>query len=189
MEHERTHVQPKTNMLPWYFDPALVRLRSTSQNGSQRDKSSTIHVMGRTVDPYLIRGIHGLFYTSKPEEARAFVRDKLHLPNTDVGDGWLIFDFPEGDMGFHPIETPDKIVSGKHEISFYCDDIKGTVATLKKRGVVFDEEISDAGFGLITYLTIPGNVRVMLYEPKYTKNKSKDKKSIPAIPKRSSHRR
>ena len=140
-------------------------------------------------DPYLIRGIHGLFYTSKPEEARAFVRDKLNLPNTDVGDGWLIFDFPEGDMGFHPIEAPDKIVSGKHEISFYCDDIKGTVATLKKRGVVFDEEISDAGFGLITYLTIPGNVRVMLYEPKYTKNKSKDKKSIPAIPKRSSHRR
>jgi len=121
----------------------------------------------------MIRGIHGLFYTSVPEEARAFVRDKLQLPNTDVGDGWLIFDLPEGDMGFHPIEGPEKPPSGTHEISFYCDDIKGTVATLKKRGVVFDDEISDAGFGCFTHFTMPGGVKVMLYEPKYSKHKPK----------------
>ncbi len=125
----------------------------------------------------MIRGIHGLFYTSQPEEARAFIRDKLHLPHTDVGDGWLIFDFPEGDMGFHPIDSSDKPPSGTHEISFYCDDIKGTVAMLKKRGVVFDEDISEAGFGFITHFTIPGNVKVMLYEPKYAKGTPKEKLS------------
>lgn len=124
-----------------------------------------------------IRGIHGLFYTSKPEEARAFIRDKLQLPYTDVGDGWLIFDLPEGDMGFHPLDDSGKPPSGTHEISFYCDDIQDTVAQLKKRGVAFDVEVSDAGFGSITYFTIPGNVRVMLYEPKYKKNKRVPKPS------------
>ncbi len=128
----------------------------------------------------MIKGIHGLFYTSRPEEARAFVRDKLQLPHTDVGDGWLIFDLPEGDFGFHPIDESGKPPSGTHDISFYCNDIESTVASLKKRGVVFDQDISDAGFGRITYFTIPGDVKVMLYEPKYSKSKPKRK------PKRSS---
>jgi predicted enzyme related to lactoylglutathione lyase len=132
----------------------------------------------------MIRGIHGLFYTSQPEEARAFVRDKLQLPYTDVGEGWLIFDLPEGDMGFHPIEGSDKPPSGTHDISFYCDDIHATVASLKKRGVSFDRDVSDAGFGLITYFTMPGNVRVMLYEPKYAKHKHKSKRKISGVRKR-----
>ena len=40
----------------------------------------------------MIRGLHGLFYSSEPEAARAFLRDKLKLPYSDVGEGWLIFD-------------------------------------------------------------------------------------------------
>lgn len=132
----------------------------------------------------MIRGIHGLFYTSKPEEARAFVRDKLQLPYTDVGEGWLIFDLPEGDIGFHPIEGIDKPTSGTHDISFYCDDIEATVASLKKRGVVFDQNISDAGFGRVTYLTMPGDVRVMLYEPKYSKEKQKARRLPASKPKK-----
>jgi hypothetical protein len=50
----------------------------------------------------LIKGLHGLFYTSKPEEMRAFLRDKLGFPFTDIGEGWLIFDMPEADLGCHP---------------------------------------------------------------------------------------
>jgi predicted enzyme related to lactoylglutathione lyase len=122
---------------------------------------------------HMIKGIHGLFYTSRPEEARAFVRDKLQLLHSDVGDGWLIFDLPEGDMGFHPVDDSGRPASGTHDISFYCNDIESTVASLKKRGVVFDQDISDAGFGRITYFTMPGDVRVMLYEPKYSKSKPK----------------
>jgi hypothetical protein len=44
----------------------------------------------------MIKGIYGLFYSSKPEELRAFLRDKLRLPFSDVGGGWLIFDFKGG---------------------------------------------------------------------------------------------
>lgn len=49
----------------------------------------------------MIRGLHGLFYTSEPEAMRAFLRDKMQLPWTDVGEGWLIFDLPQADVGVH----------------------------------------------------------------------------------------
>ena len=62
-------------------------------------------------------------------------------------------------------------MSGTHDVSFYCDDIRGTVAELKSRGVRFEDEVSDAGFGFVTTFTMPGNVKVLLYEPKYTKKR------------------
>ena len=51
----------------------------------------------------MIKGVHTMFYTSAAEELRAFLRDKLGLRSfTDTGDGWLIFNLPEADMGAHP---------------------------------------------------------------------------------------
>lgn len=123
----------------------------------------------------MIRGIHGLFYSSEADATRAFIRDKLKLSYTDVGDGWLIFDLPEGDMGVHPIDDSGSPATGTHNISFYCDDIHGTVAELSARGVPFRDEIADAGFGFVTTFTMPGEVEVLLYEPKYTKRKSRSK--------------
>ena len=121
----------------------------------------------------MIRGLHGLFYTSDAAAMRAFMRDKLKLPYTDVGDGWLIFDLPEGDIGVHPIDESGEPPSGTHDVSFYCDDIHGTVAELRARGVRFDEDVADHGYGFVTYFTMPGGVKVQLYEPKYQKRASK----------------
>jgi hypothetical protein len=117
----------------------------------------------------MIRGLHGLFYSSEAEATRAFIRDKLKLPYSDVGDGWLIFDLPEADVGVHPIDKEGTTLAGTHDLSFYCDDIKGTVAELKARGVFFKSEIEDHGYGFVTYFTMPGGMEVQLYEPKYTK--------------------
>jgi len=50
----------------------------------------------------MIRGMHAMFYSSDAAALRAFIKDKLGLPATDVGDGWLIFDAPEADLGIHP---------------------------------------------------------------------------------------
>jgi len=50
----------------------------------------------------MIRGVHTMFYSSEPEKLRAFIRDKLGFPHTDVGEGWLIFDLPEADMAATP---------------------------------------------------------------------------------------
>ncbi len=117
----------------------------------------------------MIRGLHGLFYSSEPEAMREFLRDKLQLPHTDVGEGWLIFDLPEADLGVHPVDESGKPPSGTHDVSFYCDDIHGTVAGLRARGVEFQGDVADHGYGFVTYFTMPGGVVVQLYEPKYAK--------------------
>ena len=114
----------------------------------------------------MIRGMHALFYTPKAEEIRSFIRDKLGLPYTDTGGGWLIFDVPEADLGVHP---SDKTF---HSISFYCDNIKKTVEALGKRGVEFTTGISDEGWGLLTHFLMPGDLTVELYQPKYKKRTS-----------------
>ena len=121
----------------------------------------------------MIKGVHTMFYSSQAEELRAFLRDKLGFPFTDVGEGWLIFDLPEADMGCHPADPTEGAPSGMHNISFYCDDIKKTVAELQQRGVQFTDEIADHGYGLVTHFLMPGNVEVQLYQPRYVKKPRK----------------
>ncbi len=111
----------------------------------------------------MIKGMHGLFYTPNAEEVRAFIRDKLGFVHTDTGDGWLIFDIPEADLGVHP---SDKV---SHSISFYCDDIHKTVEDLRARGVEFSSGITEEEWGSLTHFRMPGNMEVELYQPKYTK--------------------
>ena len=123
----------------------------------------------------MIRGIHGLFYSSDAAATRAFIRDKLKFPFTDTGEGWLIFDLPEGDLGVHPIGDGADSEAGTHDISFFCDDIQGTVAELRAHGVRFKGEIADHGYGFVTYFTMPGGVEVQLYEPKYQKRAGRSK--------------
>ena len=111
----------------------------------------------------MIKGVHTIFYSSEAEALREFIRDKLGFPCTDVGDGWLIFDAPEAELGCHPSEKPF------HELSFYCDDIKKTVSELSDRGVEFTDEIQDEGYGLVTHFAMPGNFQAQLYQPLYAK--------------------
>ena len=85
----------------------------------------------------------------------AFLRDKLNLPATDVGGGWLLFDLPDAEMGCHPSETDQgPVPSGTAHVSFYCDDIQKTVAELKERGVEFTGGIEDHGYGFVTYFAV-----------------------------------
>jgi len=108
-----------------------------------------------------------MFYSSDAPGLRAFLRDKLDLKATDAGDGWLIFDLPEADMGCHPADDSEGALSGTHTISFYCDDIKQTVKELRSRGVKFKGEIEDHGYGFVTYFYVPGDFSIQLYQPKY----------------------
>src|SRR4051812_38857933 len=105
----------------------------------------------------MIRGVHTMFYSSEPEAFRAFLRDKLGFPYTDVGGGWLIFDLPEAEVGCHPVDKGTPVAAGTHDISFYCDDIEKTVAELKARGVEFTDPVTDQGYGLVTHFKMPGN--------------------------------
>ena len=116
----------------------------------------------------MIRGLHAMFYSSRAGELRAFLRDKLGLRGTDVGDGWLIFDAPEADLGVHPTDGAG-VASGTADISFYCDDLSATVRELEARGVEFTKGIEDHGYGLVTFFKAPGDFEVQLYQPKYDK--------------------
>ena len=118
----------------------------------------------------MIKGVHTMYYSSQPEELRAFLRDKLGFPATDVGDGWLIFDLPEADMGVHPTGGPGDPPNGTQDISFYCDDIETTAAELRSRGVEVVGAIEDHGYGLVTHFRMPGDLRAQLYQPRYAKD-------------------
>jgi len=146
----------------------------------------------------MIRGLHGMFYSAQADQLREFLRDKMCLPFSDVGGGWLIFDIPEADIGVHPVD--DAAHSGTHDISFYCDDIEGTVADMRARGVEFNGDITDQGWGRAIKLTLPGGVPVQIYEPRYQKStkaaaapkaKAKAKKSVarPAAAAKSARRK
>lgn len=117
----------------------------------------------------MITGVHTMFYTAQADELRAFLRDKLGFPHTDVGQGWLIFDLPAAEMGCHPDGPEDGKASGTHDISFYCDDIHKTVAELKAKGVQFTGDVADMGYGLVTHFKVPGGFELQLYQPRYRK--------------------
>ncbi len=76
----------------------------------------------------MIRGVHAMFYTPQAEKLRAFIKDKLQFPFTDAGGGWLILDAPAAEIGCHPSDRKF------HSVSFYCDDLRKTMAELKRRG-------------------------------------------------------
>ena len=115
------------------------------------------------------KGVHTMLYTSEPERLRLFLRDKLGFAAHDVGDGWLLFDLPEADMGCHPSDTEDGKPSGTPYLSFYCDDIQATVAELRQRGVEFTGEVRDVGYGLAIHFEVPGGFEMELYQPGYSK--------------------
>src|SRR5438067_1667545 len=108
-----------------------------------------------------ITGTHALLYTSEPEGLRAVLRDVFGWSHVDAHEGWLIFRLPPAEVGVHPAETPAQ------ELSFMCDDIKATMAALESKGIRFDGEPQDRGFGVAATMVLPGDVRVLLYEPRH----------------------
>jgi catechol 2,3-dioxygenase-like lactoylglutathione lyase family enzyme len=110
----------------------------------------------------VINGAHTVIYTKDAERLRAFFRDVLELPSVDAGGGWLIFALPPAELAAHPSDaTP------RHELYLMCDDIEATTAELAAKGVEFSGPVSDAGFGLLTAIRLPGGGELGLYEPRH----------------------
>ncbi|CAN5325711.1 hypothetical protein BH20ACT8_BH20ACT8_10320 [soil metagenome] len=113
----------------------------------------------------MITGTHTILYAEDAEAARAFFRDVLQMPHVDDGGGWLIFALPPGEVALHPAD-PATPTTG-HELFLTCDDLETTVAELRSRGVEFVADITDAGWGLLTALRVPGAGALSLYEPRH----------------------
>ena len=110
----------------------------------------------------MITGAHAIVYSRDADADRALFRDVLGFPSVDAGGGWLIFALPPAELAAHPADA-----GGRHELYLMCDQIESTVADLKAKGVEFTAPVSDAGFGLLTSLKLPGGGELGLYEPRH----------------------
>jgi hypothetical protein len=109
----------------------------------------------------VITGAHVLLYTPEPEALRGVLRDVMGWNYVDAHEGWLIFALPPAELGVHPADSP------RHELTLMCDDIHATVADLREKGIEFRGEPEAAGFGVQVTMVLPGDVEVMLYEPRH----------------------
>jgi catechol 2,3-dioxygenase-like lactoylglutathione lyase family enzyme len=109
----------------------------------------------------MINGAHVILHSRDAEADRAFFRDMLGYPNVDAGGGWLIFKLPPAEVAVHPGDTQ------AHELYLMCDDVEATVGELTAEGIEFTKPVTDAGWGLLTALRLPGGGEVGLYQPRH----------------------
>jgi hypothetical protein len=110
----------------------------------------------------VILGAHVILYSRNAEADRAFLDGLLGRPSVDAGGGWSILQLPPGEVAVHPAET-----SGAVELYLVCDDVDATVAELSARGVAFDGDVSDQGWGRLISVRLPGGGRIGLYEARH----------------------
>jgi predicted enzyme related to lactoylglutathione lyase len=110
----------------------------------------------------VITGVHAIIFSRDAEADRVFFRDVLGLADVDAGGGWLIFALPPSELAAHPTDG-----QGHHELYLMCDNVQATVEELERKGADFTRPISDAGFGRITALRLPGGGELCLYEPRH----------------------
>jgi hypothetical protein len=108
-----------------------------------------------------ITGAHALLYSSEPDALRDVLRDTFAFDHVDVHDGWLIFRLPPAELAVHPADAPS------HELTFMCDDLAATMDDLSAKGIAFEGEPSNQGWGTTIMMKLPGDLKVMLYEPRH----------------------
>lgn len=110
-----------------------------------------------------IKGVHVLLYTAEAEALRATLRDALGWDDyVDAHDGWLIFALPPAELGVHPSDG-----STEQALCLMCDDLAATVDELRAKGLEVRGEPYDDDFGIWATLVLPGDVELMLYQPKH----------------------
>lgn len=112
----------------------------------------------------MINGVHSILYCDDADAARAFFRDVLEWPHVDDGGGWLIFRQPPSELGIHPTDAD---VPAGHELFLTCDDVGATIGELRAKGVEFEGDVVDRGWGLYVTMLVPGAGKVGLYQPKH----------------------
>jgi len=113
----------------------------------------------------MLMGAHSIIYSTNAEADRAFLRDILKLTHVDVGDGWLIFGLPPAEVAVHPADKDDLY-------GFYLmfDDIAAFVAEMERQHIACGP-VQDEGWGLLSYVTLPGGGRLGVYQPRHARPK------------------
>jgi glyoxalase/bleomycin resistance protein/dioxygenase superfamily protein len=106
-----------------------------------------------------VTGLHALIYTPAADELRTLLSDAFGFSHVDAGEGWLVFALPPAELGVHPGSE------SRYELSLMCDDITSTMTELRSKGVEFDGEPAERGWGRAVTMTLPGGVEMLLYQP------------------------
>lgn len=112
----------------------------------------------------MINGVHAILFSKQAARTRTFLRDKLGFKSVDAGGGWLIFALPPAELGVHPTRGRTY-----HELYLTCANIKTTKRHLAAKGVKFEGNVVDAGWGLVTRMRLPDGSTVGLYEPRHSR--------------------
>lgn len=108
-----------------------------------------------------ITGVHMLLYSAEPDALRRVLADVFGWGHVDAGDGWLIFRLPPGEIAVHPAEAPAQ------QLTLMCDDLSATIDDLRAAGIAVSRELHTEEWGVFTMVELPGEVHVMLYEPRH----------------------
>lgn len=109
----------------------------------------------------MINGAHVVIYSKNAEADRKFIADILDFGAVDAGHGWLIFKLPTAEAAVHPASQ-----NNHHELYLMCPDLKKEIEFLRAKGVQC-EEPTEASWGHITKMSLPGGGKIALYEPKH----------------------
>lgn len=114
----------------------------------------------------MLTAVHTLIYSDDADATRAFFRDVLGYRSVDAGEGWLIFALPAAELGVHPAKTDRGTVpTGTTKLSLMCDDLGPALEELRAKGVEVVHEPTDAGYGIVATLAVPGGVTLDVYQP------------------------
>jgi hypothetical protein len=111
----------------------------------------------------MIIGAHSIIFSKNPEADRAFLRDVLHLPKVDAGEGWLIFGLPPAEVAVHPYKR-----NNVHKFYLMTDSIEEFIKEMEQLSVVCDSVV-EAEWGLLTNVTLPGGGKLGVYQPRHVR--------------------
>ncbi|WP_405997946.1 VOC family protein [Streptomyces sp. NBC_00829] len=110
----------------------------------------------------MFSGAHVILYSRDADADRDFVKDVFGFAHVDAGHGWLIFKLPPAEIAVHPTGHQPKT-----EFYLMCDDLEGTLAQLRERGVEITQAPSDQGWGVLAAVRMPSGAELPLYQPRH----------------------
>ena len=111
----------------------------------------------------MITGAHAMIFSKDAQADRAFLRDVLGLRCIDSGGGWLIFAFPEAELGVHDSDENDV-----HQLYLMTDGLDAEIERITSLGGQCSDPAAQ-GWGRSTNITLPGGGKLGLYEPRHAR--------------------
>ena len=112
----------------------------------------------------MIIGAHIIIQSKNADADRAFL-NRLEFPSVPMGGGFTIYGLPASEVAIHGSEKNDV-----HEFYLMCDDVNATIREMERAGIAASP-IVEAGWGLMTTLTLPGGGKLGVYEPRHPRPK------------------